>query len=243
MTHASHALLLGSTNGIGFELARQLLQAGQRVTISGRDATRLAQAVARLREGVPGAVVDGIALDMREFDSARRILQEVGAVDHLVLCGSSDIAWGPFASLDLQAVERALHMKVGGFLNAVQAVLPQLAERGSITFVGGAAGRTAMPGTVGLAAVNGALEAVTRTLARELAPRRVNLVSPGLTDTDAYAGMPAETKAGMFAGAAAKLPAGRTGVPADIAPAIALVMNNGFMTGAVVDVDGGARLG
>jgi NAD(P)-dependent dehydrogenase (short-subunit alcohol dehydrogenase family) len=240
---ATHVLLLGSTNGIGFELARQLLAQGHRVTISGRDAARVAQALARLRDGVAGVDVAGITLDLREFEPARHALKEMGVVDHLVLCGSSDIAWGPFASLDMAAVERALHMKLGGFLNAVQAVLPRLAEGGSITFVGGTASRAAMPGTVGLAAVNGALEAVTRTLARELAPRRVNLVSPGLTDTEAYAAMPADAKAGLFAGIAAKLPVGRTGVPADIAPAIALVVNNRFMTGAVVDVDGGAHLG
>lgn len=239
----THVLLLGSTNGIGFELARQLLEEGHRVTISGRDATRVTQALTRLRDGAAGADVAGITLDLRDFEHARQALKEVGPVDHLVLCGSSDVAWGPFASLDMAAVERALHMKLGGFLNAVQATLPTLAERGSITFVGGAASRAAMPGTVGLAAVNGALEGVTRTLARELAPRRVNLVSPGLTDTEAYAGMPGDAKAGMFAGAAAKLPAGRTGVPADIAPAIALVVNNRFMTGAIVDVDGGAHLG
>ena len=81
----------------------------------------------------------------------------------------------------MDAVLAALNMKLIGYLAAAQAALTSLAERGSITFVGGAAGRFAMPGTVGLAAVNGALEAATRTLAKEIAPRRVNLVSPGLT--------------------------------------------------------------
>jgi len=87
-----------------------------------------------------------------------------------------------------------------------------------------------MPGTVGLAAVNGALEAVTRTLAREIAPRRVNPVSPGLTDTEAYAGMPAEAKAALFSDAAAKLPVGRVGQVDDIAAAIAFVIANPFVT-------------
>jgi NAD(P)-dependent dehydrogenase (short-subunit alcohol dehydrogenase family) len=182
-------------------------------------------------------------LDMREHEAARRVLAGIAAVDQLVLCGSSDVAWGPFAMLSMEAVDRALHMKLTGFLNAVQALLPRLAERGSITFVGGAASRAAMPGTVGLAAVNGALEAVTRTLARELSPRRVNLISPGLTDTDAYAAMPAQAKAAQFSGAAASLPAKRTGLPEDIAEAIRMVMDYPFMSGAVIDVDGGAHLG
>jgi len=187
--------------------------------------------------------VDTLAVDLSDHAGARAALGNVPAVDHLVLCGSSDVAWGPFATLDMAAVEKALHMKLTGYLNAVQAVLPHLSPQGSVTFVGGAASRAAMHGTVGLAAVNGALEAVTRTLARELAPRRVNLVSPGLTDTEAYDGMPAAAKAAQFTAAASRLPAGTTGRPQDISPVIALVLGNRFMTGSVVDVDGGAHLG
>jgi NAD(P)-dependent dehydrogenase (short-subunit alcohol dehydrogenase family) len=100
-----------------------------------------------------------------------------------------------------------------------------------------------MPGTVGLAAVNGALEAATRTLAKEIAPRRVNLVSPGLTHTEAYAYMPEEQRSQMFANAAARLPVGKTGEPHEIAQAVALCVTNRFITGSVIDVDGGVRLG
>ncbi len=238
----SRALLLGATTGIGFALARQLAARGIAITVTGRSSKSAADAVARLRAEFPTAQIDGSAVDLREHAAARRTLSEGAAIDHLGLCGSSDVAWGPFASLQIDAVTRALHMKLTGFLNAVQAVLPRLASHGSITFVGGAAGRTAMPGTVGLAAVNGGLEAVTRTLARELAPRRVNLVSPGLTDTEAYAGMPVDAKANLFAGTAARLPVGRAGQPDEIADAIAFVVTNGFVTGSVVDVDGGSRV-
>ncbi|MGZ5195218.1 MAG: SDR family oxidoreductase [Ramlibacter sp.] len=239
----SRALVLGATKGIGFALAGDLLAQGARVTISGRSEDSVAAAIARLKAGGSNARADGLVLDLRDHAAARAVLAEAGAVDHLVLCGSSDIAWGPFAALSMEAVERALHMKLTGFLNAVQAVLPRLAERGSITFVGGAASRAALPGSVGLAVVNGGLEAATRTLARELAPRRVNLVSPGLTDTEAYDGMPAAAKAAQFTAVAGRLPVGRTGQPQDIAQAIRFVIANAFVTGSVVDVDGGAHLG
>ncbi len=241
--NSSHALLLGATKGIGFALARQCLAAGQRVTLSGRSSEGVQQALQRLQAEFPGAATHGLVLDLRAHAAAREVLATVSAVDHLVLCGSSDVAWGPFATLGMDALERALHMKLSGFLNAVQAVLPQLSERASVTFVGGAAARAAMPGTVGLAAVNGALEAVTRTLARELAPRRVNLASPGLTDTEAYDAMPAAAKAAQFAAVAARLPVGRTGSPEHIAQAIYYALSNPFVTGSVVDVDGGAHLG
>jgi NAD(P)-dependent dehydrogenase (short-subunit alcohol dehydrogenase family) len=166
----------------------------------------------------------------------------LGPFDHLVVCASGDVAWGPFGTLTMEAVLAALNMKLIGYLADAKAALPTLAERGSITFLGGAAGRFAMPGTVGLAAVNGALEAATRTLAKELTPRRVNLVSPGLTQTEAYAQMPEVQRTEMFANAATRLPAGKTGEPHEIAPVVALCVTNRFVTGSVFDVDGGARL-
>lgn len=234
-----HALILGATSGIGLALAKQLLAQGFQVTISGREQGRLDSALNCLESGNAA----GLVADLRDFDAMRAALQTMDKIDHLVLCGSSDVAWGPFATLQMDALERALHMKLAGYLNAVQAALPKLADRGSVTFVGGAAARTAMPGTAGLAAVNGALMAVTRTLAKELAPRRVNLISPGLTDTEAYTGMPTEAKTAMFKNAAGKLAVGRTGMPDEIASAIGFILTNQFMTGALVDVDGGAHLG
>lgn len=238
-----HALLLGATQGIGLALARQLAGQGMQLTLSGRTDGRVRATVEQLQAEFPAAQIRGIAVDLREHANAANAVARVKDVDHLVLCGSSDVAWGPFATLSMEAVERALHMKLTGYLNAVQAALPQLAAHGSITFVGGAASRAALPGSVGLAAVNGALEAVTRSLARELAPRRVNLVSPGLTDTPAYDAMPAAAKAAQFAAVAARLPVGRTGQPQDIAQAIAFAMCNPFVAGSIVDVDGGAHLG
>lgn len=124
----------------------------------------------------------------------------------------------------------------------IRAVAPLLSATGSVTLVTGAAARAALPGTSGLAAVNGALEAMAKVLAAELAPRRFNTVSPGMTATEAYDGLPDEARNGMFAAAAGNLPAGRIGAPQDIAAAILLAMANPFITGATLDVDGGAHL-
>jgi NAD(P)-dependent dehydrogenase (short-subunit alcohol dehydrogenase family) len=182
-------------------------------------------------------------LDLHDHGQVRKTFASLERIDHLVLCGSSDVAWGPFESLSMEGLEKALRMKLVGYLHAVQSALLLLDEHSSITFVGGTASRAAMPGTVGLAAVNGGLEAATRTLARELAPRRVNLVSPGLTATEAYAAMPEQARTELFEGAAARLPVGKVGAPEEIADAIRFVMLNGFTTGSIVDVDGGAHLG
>ena len=124
----------------------------------------------------------------------------------------------------------------------IHAFAPRMAPGGSITLVTGAAARAAVPGTAGLAAVNGALEAMAKVLAAELAPLRVNSISPGITATEAYAGMPGAARQAMFAAAAAKLPAGRIGEAADIADAILMAAANPFLTGATIDIDGGLHL-
>jgi NAD(P)-dependent dehydrogenase (short-subunit alcohol dehydrogenase family) len=108
--------------------------------------------------------------------------------------------------------------------------------------VTGAAARAALPATAGLAAINGELEAMAKEQAVELAARRVNTISPGMTATEAYAGIPKEARAGMFSANAARLPAGRIGAPKDIAQAILMAAASPFFTGATLDVNCGARL-
>jgi NAD(P)-dependent dehydrogenase (short-subunit alcohol dehydrogenase family) len=90
--------------------------------------------------------------------------------------------------------------------------------------------------------MNAALEASTKVLARELAPVRVNVVSPGLTDTEAYAGMSDDARRSMLDGAAARLPAGRVAQPGDVAAGFLFVIDTPSVTGAVIDIDGGALI-
>jgi NAD(P)-dependent dehydrogenase (short-subunit alcohol dehydrogenase family) len=160
----------------------------------------------------------------------------------MVLSASDAVAWGGFAEVGEDALRAAFEAKFWGYWRVIRALAPKLSAHGSITLVTGAAARAALPGTSGLAAVNGALEAMARVLAVELAPRRVNTVSPGTTATEAYAGLPDEARKEMFAATAAKLPVGRIGAPEDIAQAILLAAANPFVTGATLDVDGGAHL-
>src|SRR4051794_23296202 len=89
---------------------------------------------------------------------------------------------------------------------------------------------------------NGAIIAAAKVLAVELAPRRVNVVSPGMTETEAHAGMDLNARQGMYAAAAAKLPAGRIGKPENLSEAVLFALSNPFMTGAVIDIDGGVHL-
>lgn len=228
-----HIVIVGGTKGIGRATAAAALAQGAQVTATGRTA----ESLAALPEGVSGAL-----LDFTDPGSVAVFASRVPALDHLVLSASDAAAWGAFGDLAEGVLRTAFEAKFWGSWRVITALAPKLSATGSITLVTGAAARAALPGTSGLAAVNGALEAMARVLAAELAPRRVNTVSPGMTATEAYAGMPETARAGMFAATAAKLPAGRIGAPEDIAQAILLAAANPFLTGATLDVDGGAHL-
>ena len=113
---------------------------------------------------------------------------------------------------------------------------------GSVTVVTGVAGRKPLPGMGAVGMANAAIEAMVPVLAAEVGPTRVNAVSPGLTNTDAYAAIPRAERDSLFANAASRLPAGRVGDPADLAKAILAIAANSFITGTVLEVDGGAGL-
>lgn len=228
-----HILIVGGTKGIGRATAAAALSAGARVTVTGRSA----ESITRLPDGATG-----VLLDFTDAASVAALAEGVTDLDHLVLSASDAVAWGPFAEVTEEALRAAFDAKFWGYWRVLRALAPKLSAQGSVTLVTGAAARAALPGTSGLAAVNGALEAMAKVLAVELSPRRVNTVSPGMTATEAYAGLPAEARDGMFAATAAKLPAGRIGAPEDIAQAILMAAANPFLTGATLDVDGGAHL-
>lgn len=140
---------------------------------------------------------------------------------------------------------RAVRSKLLGPLFVAQESAPRLDPGGSITFTSGIAAKRPMRGGSTAAALNSALEGLVRALAVELAPIRVNAVSPGWTDTPIWNGMPgmtAERKQEVFTAMAARLPSGRIGLPQDIADAVVFLMSSQFSTGAVLDVDGGHRL-
>lgn len=229
-------LIIGGTSGMGLASARRLVEAGADVIVSGRDTARLDAAVTSL-----GGSAAGIAADVTDRTSLEALMHRIGRLDHLVLAAAGAAAWGPFAQLPVEAVRTALNIKLLGYWQSLQAALPILRRDGSVVFMTGAASRVAMNGTAGLAAVNGGITQMAHTLAKELAPLRVNVVSPGLVDTPAYDGLPAEAKSGMFAAAAKSLPVGRTGVPDDIAQCVEMLLSNTFATGMLLDIDGGAR--
>lgn len=230
-------IVMGGTSGIGLGAAKALAAAGARVWITGRDGKKLAEAGAALGDGVEARAVDATAAAQ-----VRAFFQDVGAFDHLVLALSGAGGGGPFRALDEAKLRAGFDGKFFAHFAAAHGALGTLREGGSITFVTAGSARAAFPGTAGLAAINGALEAMVRPLAMELAPIRINAVSPGVIETPYWAQLPEAQRQGMFAAAAAAAPARRVGRIEDVADAILFVVRNTFMTGTVIECDGGLHL-
>jgi NAD(P)-dependent dehydrogenase (short-subunit alcohol dehydrogenase family) len=230
-------VVIGGSSGIGLATVQALAAAGGRVIATGRDAKKLRNALADLGEQVAGEAFDGG--DRSALDA---FFGRIGRFDHLVLALSGGEGGGEFAKLDLKALRRGFEAKFWPQMEAAQAALPALRPGGSITFLTAISARMAHPGTAGLGAINGAIESMIGALARELKPTRVNAVSPGVVDTPWWDQFPAEVKDGIFRQQVEVLPAGRVGRAQDVAHAVQFLVENSFMTGAVIECDGGLRL-
>lgn len=233
MTHPSHTVVIGGTSGIGLATAALLVNQEKAVTIVGRDQAKLDAAIDQLGQFTKGVIAD--AADRAALDV---LFAKLAPIDHLVIAASGGAGAGPFESLHLDDLRHGFEAKFWVQLNVAQAALPSVAPNGSITFVTAASSRFANPGTAGLAAINGAIERMVATLARELAPLRVNAVSPGVTDTPWWADKPAA----LFDQESRKAPLGRAGRPEEVADAVLFLIGNQFITGVVLDVDGGLHL-
>jgi NAD(P)-dependent dehydrogenase (short-subunit alcohol dehydrogenase family) len=207
--------VIGGTSGIGAAMARQAAEAGADVIVAGRR-----------------------QLDIGAETSIRDYFAALGPIDHLVVTAAF-VRPGPFRT---GAVDDARASMEGKFWSQYLCARHAQVNR-SILLFSGVFSRRPAKGMSILAAVNGAVEGLGRALAVELAPVRVNVVSPGLVQgTSAYDGMPAAARDAMYANAAAGLPAGIVGDADSVAgPALGLLASP-YATGSVLDIDGGALL-
>jgi NAD(P)-dependent dehydrogenase (short-subunit alcohol dehydrogenase family) len=231
-------VIIGASAGIGEAAAKAFTAQGAAVTITGRSRERLDLAAQRI--GCPVQVAEVDATSRRALDS---FFAATGTVDHLVLTASPGaVGVGPIAALDEAALRKAFDGKFFAHVNAIQAALPRLRPDGSVTMVTAASARAAFPGTAGIAAANGALETMVAPLAVELAPLRVNAVSPGVIDTHWWNAMPEEQRRAYFDSVAAVSPVRRVGKPDDVAVAIVYLAGAGFVTGTILECTGGSNL-
>ena len=216
-----NVVVIGGTSGIGLATATAASQLGANVWAVGRSAAHIDKA--------------------RDQDALKAIFEEVGTIDHLVSAATgASRTLKPFVEQTDEQFQEAFG-KLWGYSKVVRCGVPYMAETGSITLVSGAPARKLKANSSVLSCVGAAVENLVRCLAIELAPIRVNVVSPGIIDTALFDGLGDKRDmavAGMVKGQLIE----RVGRPEEVAGALIYLMNNGYATGTTVDVDGGQLL-
>ena len=230
MLAGTKVIVVGGSSGIGLATAAMAKAEGAEVVIASRNAERVKAAADKL-----GA--KGIAADVTNEQSVNDLFRGCGPVDHVVV-SAAQLRTGPFKTVAMEDVRATLEAKLWGAWRCARAA--EIKPGGSLTLVSGFLSIRPRPNSAIVSVANGALESLTRALALELAPIRVNCVSPGIIDTPIRAAMPEAARKEMLAKAAATLPVRRVGEAEDVARQILAFMANGFMTGSIVYLDGGA---
>ncbi|GES28434.1 SDR family oxidoreductase [Streptomyces angustmyceticus] len=229
-------VLIGGGSGIGLRVAHQAVTAGAQVVLGGRSSARLAVAAEELGDRATWRTVD-----ITDGTSLASFFTELDRVDHLFTSAAS-YRVGPMMQLSDQDAESPFVSKFWGQYHAVKAAVPKLAEDGSIVLMAGAAGARPPAAAPAYAACNAAVEGLGRGLAVELAPVRVNVVSPGTIDGNLWAHRPEEDREAAFAQYRRDTVLHRLGTEDEIAQAVLFLFGNGFTTGSTLYPDGGYTL-
>jgi NAD(P)-dependent dehydrogenase (short-subunit alcohol dehydrogenase family) len=228
-------LVVGRGGGIARAVVVAARDAGARVIAAGRDQRALADAYA----GEPDITTETV--DLTDEAAIAALGERLGTVAHVVSTASAR-ARGRLADLDRDAVRLSFDTKVIGPLMLAKHLGPRISEGGSFTLFSGVAAAKIAVGTLAVAVTNGAVDVLARSLALELAPIRVNAISPGVIDTGAWDALGEQGKAEYFADIGARNPAGRIGTADDIANAVLFAMTSTFLTGVTLHIDGGEPL-
>ena len=223
------AVIFGGTSGIGLAASKQLADLGAKVVAVSRNPERA------------GDVPSGIALkqcDAIDREAVAQLLKECAPIDILISAATGgQRAIGPFLEMDMDGY-RASFDKLWGYANVLRFGAEHVVDDGTIVLVSGAPARKCKPGQVSLSSVGGAVEALVRAVAPEIAPKRLNVVSPGTIDTPMVP-LEGEERRELYENATAKNLIRRAGKADEVAQAIVFMVQNDFVTGTTIDVDGG----
>lgn len=222
------AVVFGGASGAGLAAAKLLAAEGADVIIGGRGVTT------PKIEGIEARAVDG-----KDAAGVRAFFEAIGPIDHLVITAGATNRGAAFIEMSIDAVRDSFEGKFWVQLTAAHEGARFVTKGGSITFFSGGANRRALPGMLNIAAVNAAIDGIVPGLARELAPTRVNSISPGTLRTSYWEGVPDDAQKAIFDRIANAIPAGRVGTADDVANAVLFLTTTSFVTGTVMAVDGG----
>ncbi len=232
--NGKRVVVIGGATGIGFAIAELAHELGASIVIGSSNAANVTTAAERL-DGAAGHTVD-----LRDEASVASFFEEIGAFDHLAITAGDwgGSMFGSTRDLDLAQARESLTVRFWGALAAAKHGCRTIAQNGSITLTSGMLTHRPRKGTLIATAIGGAVEHLTRGLAMDLAPVRVNAVCPGLILTDQVKKMPEA----MLQSMVAPLPVPRAAEPAEAAKAYVYLMSNSYVTGQILAVDGGGMI-
>jgi NAD(P)-dependent dehydrogenase (short-subunit alcohol dehydrogenase family) len=230
-------VVLGGSSGIGLAVAEQVVARGARAIIASSNADRVKQAVATLDGNA-----EGHTLNLSNERDIQNFFQKIGDFDHLVFTAGDTLQLNELGGTDLNKARHAFELRYWAVLAAVKHASTHIREGGSVVLTTGIAGERPHKGWTLAASVCGAIMSLTRALAIELAPIRVNAVSPGVVRTNLWKNMQERDREAMYENVGSQLLVGRVGEASEIARAYLFLMQEGYSTGQTVVVDGGALL-
>ncbi|NKQ19874.1 SDR family oxidoreductase [Brevibacillus laterosporus] len=233
MLNGKKVVVIGGSSGIGLETAKLALAEGADVVIASRSEEKLQEAKKKL-----GKNVTTYMLDLTQEMQVQSFFQQVGALDHLVIT-AAETSGGPFVEMEVGKARQLFDNKFWGQYYAAKYGAPNINVDGSITLFSGVVAYKSMIGSATLGAVNAAIANLGQTLALELSPVRVNVVSPGIIDTPSRSKMPEEARTSFYKDVANKLPVKRIGQPTDVAQGVMYLLHNDFVTGTTLHIEGG----
>jgi NAD(P)-dependent dehydrogenase (short-subunit alcohol dehydrogenase family) len=231
----AHVVLLGGTSGIGFATATAAAARGAEVTVVSSKPASVERALAALPDTARGEVVD-----LSDPARIQALFDGIGELDHLVYTAGEPLSFMPLARFDAGTARAFFGLRYFSALAAVHSAAPRIRAGGSITLTTGTASQRPGPGWAVAASICGAMEALTRALAVELAPIRVNAVQPGVTRSPIWSGMPEADREQMYRDLGSGLPVGRVGEVEDLAEGYLSLITQPFATGTILTLDGGA---
>ncbi|PWV49048.1 SDR family oxidoreductase [Chitinophaga sp. S165] len=230
-------IVLGASSGLGLATAIAAAAEGAKVVIVSGNQQRINEALTRLPAGS-----EGYAVDLSNEQNIKNFFEQAGYFDHLVYTAGENLTLNKISDLVLADAHSFFNLRYWGVLAAIKYGAPYIREGGSINLTGGIASPRPNTGWGIAASICGAMEGFTRAMAVELAPIRVNQVSPGVIRTNLWNSMSAEDRENLYTSVGEALLLKRVGEAEDIAQTFIYMMKQQFATGQVITVDGGALL-
>ncbi|KAI9753066.1 MAG: RNA polymerase II mediator complex subunit [Chaenotheca gracillima] len=246
---SAHVLIIGGSSGLGYSVAEASLEEGARVTISSSQQSRVDSSIQRLLTSYPSARgrVAGYACDLTGSDVEKSIVslfEKTGKIDHLVFTAGDKLATVPIKDVTVESIHKAGAVRfVAPLLVAKHA--PKYLNKGpvsSITFTTGTVSEKPIPDWSVVAGYASAMHGMVKNLALDLKPIRVNLISPGVVDTEMWAFLPEEQRKSMMDFHREKHPTGEVATPANVAESYLYAMKDYNATGISIKTDSGATL-